>query len=572
MLGSDEFRLHGIGQLFVLEKLLEKPKAIEFYKLATAEKISLVQYLVKNNILSASQIVLTASQNFGVPMLDLDCIDIDTLPFSLVNEKLIRRHSMIPLFSRGNHLYLATDDPSKQTSLKEIQFHTGLNTHAIVVEADKLNLLIDHLLSVKESQGLSEFVDDANDFDGVIINEEEEHDITTVQSVTEDAPIVKFVNKILLDAIKQGSSDIHFEPYDTEYRIRYRQDGILHEIATPPSSLATRITARIKIMSNLDISERRVPQDGGFKMKISKLRSIDFRVSTCPTTSGEKVVMRILDAGSAKLGVEVLGFSPVQKDYFIQAIQRPQGMILVTGPTGSGKTVTLYSALNMLNTKEVNISTAEDPVEIKVAGINQVNINPKAGLTFSGVLRSFLRQDPDIIMVGEIRDLETAEIAVKAAQTGHLVLSTLHTNSASETLTRLVNMGIPTFNIASSVSIIIAQRLARKLCETCKVLRDDFTKKGLLELGFTETDVQEIKLYKAVGCNKCTNGYRGRIGLFEVLPMTKTLGQEIMSGGNALDILRIAQAEGMITVYRAGLDKVKQGITTIEEINRVTVD
>ncbi|HHF7365440.1 TPA: type IV-A pilus assembly ATPase PilB [Legionella bozemanae] len=571
MLGSNEFKLHGIGQLFVLEKLLDKPQAAEFCKNASAEKISLVQYLVKNNILSATQIAFTAAHNFGVPMLDLDCIDIDSIPMSLVNEKLIRRHSMVPLFYRGNNLYLATEDPSKHASLKEIQFHTGLNTHAIIVEADKLSALIDHLLTVQETQGLSEFVGDVTELDGIIINEEE-HETSIATSITEDAPIVKFVNKILLDAIKQGASDIHFEPYEQEYRIRYRQDGILHEIATPPGSLAMRITARIKIMSSLDISERRIPQDGGFKMKISKTRSIDFRVSTCPTTSGEKVVMRILDPGSAKLGIEALGFSSIQKEHFIHAIKRPQGMILVTGPTGSGKTVTLYTALNILNTKEVNISTAEDPVEIKVPGINQVNINPKAGLTFSNALRAFLRQDPDIIMIGEIRDLETAEIAVKAAQTGHLVLSTLHTNSAAETLNRLVNMGIATFNVVSSVTLIIAQRLARKLCEHCKVLRDDINKPGLLELGFAETDLEGIKLYKAGGCAKCTNGYRGRVGLFEVLPMTKKLGQIIMSGGNSLDILRIAQEEGMITIYQSGLEKVKQGITTIEEVNRVTVD
>ncbi|KTD54376.1 pilus assembly protein PilB [Legionella sainthelensi] len=572
MLGSNDFKLYGIGQLFVLEKLLEKSKAIEFYKLADAEKISLVQYLVKNNILSATQIASTASQNFGVPMLDLDCIDIETLPTTLVNETLIRRHSMLPLFCRGNLLYLATEDPSNQTSLKEIQFQTGLNTYAIVVEADKLNVLIDQLLTTKENQCLSEFVGDTNEMDGLIINEDEEHELNAPISITEDAPIVKFVNKILLDAIKQGASDIHFEPYDKEYRIRYRQDGILHEIATPPARLAARITARIKIMSCLDISERRIPQDGAFKMKLSKSRTIDFRVSTCPTIAGEKVVTRILDPGSVKLGIEALGFSPLQREHFVHAIQCPQGMILVTGPTGSGKTVTLYTALNILNTKEVNISTAEDPVEIKMPGINQVNINPKAGLTFSNALRSFLRQDPDIIMVGEIRDLETAEIAVKASQTGHLVLSTLHTNSASETLNRLVNMGIPTFNITSSVTLIIAQRLARKLCEHCKILRDDFTKSGLLELGFTEADVQEIKLYKAVGCNKCSGGYRGRIGLFEVLPMTKTIGQLIMSGGNALDILKAAQDEGMLTIYQSGLEKIKHGITTIEEVNRVTVD
>jgi type IV pilus assembly protein PilB len=569
---TDEHRLQGIGQLLVLEKLLDKEKAIELYKLAATEKISLVQYLVKNKILSAEQIALTAAESFGVPMIDLICVDLDTIPANLVNEKLIRRHSMVPLFSHGNNLYLATDDPSKQASLKEIQFHTGLNTHAIVVETDKLSLLIEQLLTAKESQGLSEYVDDTNDLEGLEISADEEQESETVSSVTDDAPIVKFVNKILLDAIKKGASDIHFEPYEKDYRIRYRQDGILHEVATPPVSLSSRITARIKVMSNLDISERRVPQDGGFKMKISKSRSIDFRVSTCPTTNGEKVVMRVLDPAAAKLGIEALGFSPLQKTLFVKAIERPQGMILVTGPTGSGKTVSLYTALNILNTIEVNISTAEDPVEIKVPGINQVSINPKAGLTFSGALRSFLRQDPDIIMVGEIRDLETAEIAVKAAQTGHLVLSTLHTNSAAETLNRLVNMGIPTFNIASSVTIIIAQRLARKLCEHCKVLRDDFTSQSLLELGFLQEDLTDIKLYKAIGCTNCTGGYRGRIGLYEVLSMSKKLGQMVMNGANSLEILHEAQAEGMITIYQSGLQKVKQGVTTIEEVNRVTVD
>lgn len=573
VLSTDEQRLQGIGQLLVLEKLLEKPKAIEYYKLAAAEKITLLQYLVKNKILSSEQIALTAAQSFGVPMLDINCIDTESIPASLVNDKLIRRHSMVPLFSRGNNIYLATDDPSKQSSLKEIQFHTGLNTHPIVVETDKLTQLIEQLLTAKESQGLSEYVDDSSDLEGLEISaDDEDTDSDNISSVSDDAPIVKFVNKILLEAIKQGASDIHFEPFEREYRIRYRQDGILHEVATPPASLSARITARIKVMSNLDISERRIPQDGGFKMKLSKTRAIDFRVSTCPTAGGEKVVMRVLDAGASKLGIEALGFSPIQRSHFVKAIERPQGMILVTGPTGSGKTVSLYTALNILNTIEVNISTAEDPVEIKVPGINQVNINPKTGLTFSSALRSFLRQDPDIIMVGEIRDFETAEIAVKAAQTGHLVLSTLHTNSAAETLNRLVNMGIPTFNIASSVTIIIAQRLARKLCDQCKVVRDDFTTQGLIELGFKESDLENVQLFKAVGCSQCTNGYRGRVGLFEVLPMTKTIGQLVMTGGNSLDILKQAQADGMLTIYESGLEKVKLGITTIEEVNRVTVD
>lgn len=573
MPGSDDFKLQGIGQIFVLEKLLEKPKAIEYYTAAAAEKISLVQYLVKNNILSPIQIANTAAQSFGLPVIDIDTIDSESLPMDKISDKLVRRHGILPLFFRGNNLYIATDDPSKQNTLKEIQFHTGLNVYAIVVETDKLSSLIEHLLTAKEHEGLSEYVDGASDLDdGMFVSDEDDSETANASSPTDDAPIVKFVNKILLDAIKQGTSDIHFEPFEKEYRIRYRQDGILHPVASPPVNLGSRITARIKVMSNLDISERRVPQDGGFKMKISKSRAIDFRVSTCPTSGGEKVVMRILDSGTAKLGIEVLGFNPTQKEQFLRAIEKPQGMILVTGPTGSGKTVTLYTALNLLNTTEVNISTAEDPVEIKLSGINQVNINAKAGLTFSGALRSFLRQDPDIIMVGEIRDLETAEIAVKAAQTGHLVLSTLHTNSAAETLNRLVNMGIPTFNIASSVTLIIAQRLARKLCDYCKQPRDDITENSLLELGFSREDLKEIKLFKAIGCPKCTSGYRGRIGLYEVLSMTKSLGELIMSGGNSLEILKMAQAEGMITIYQAGLARIKEGATTIEEVNRVTVD
>lgn len=572
---AEEQRLQGISQLLVLEKLLDKEKALEYQRSAHAEKISLLQYLVNNKILTAENIAFTAAKNFGVPMMDLDCIDLESIPVSLVNDKLIKRHMIVPLFNRGNHLFLATDDPSKQISLKEIQFQTGLQSDPIVVETDKLTKLIDKLLTEKESQGLQDYVDDSGDMDALegleISSNEEEMDNDSETASSDDAPVVKFVNKILIDAIKSGVSDIHFEPYEREYRIRYRQDGLLNEVAAPPVSLSGRITARIKVMSNLDISERRIPQDGRFKMKLSKTRAIDFRVSTCPTVGGEKVVMRILDPGSTKLGIEALGFSSLQKEHFVEAIKRPQGMILVTGPTGSGKTVSLYTALNILNTEERNISTAEDPVEIKVPGINQVNINPKAGLTFSGALRSFLRQDPDIIMVGEIRDLETAEIAVKAAQTGHLVLSTLHTNSAAETLTRLVNMGVPSFNIASSVSLIIAQRLGRRLCEQCKAIRDDITKESMMELGFNEEEAK-TPVYKAVGCDHCHNGYKGRVGLFEVMMMSKGIGQLIMTGGNSLDILKLAQQEGMLTIYQSGLTKILEGVTTIEEVNRVTVD
>ncbi len=573
MASVEEEHLQGIAQLLVQENLLDKEKALSYQKVALTGKVSLLQYLVTNDIIAAKALAIAIAKNFGVPIIDLDCIDLELIPTSLVSEKLIRRHNVIPLFSRGTQLYLAIDDPSKQSSLKEVQFHTGLYVTPLIVETDKLYELIDKLLHQKENQGLSDYFEESHDIEGLEFSAEDEDKDSEASGVSsEDAPVVKFVNRILIDAIKKGVSDIHFEPYEREYRIRYRQDGLLNEVASPPVNLAGRISARIKVMSSLDISERRMPQDGRFKMKLSRTRSIDFRVSTCPTVAGEKIVMRILDPGAAKLGIEALGFSPLQKEHFVRAINRPQGMILVTGPTGSGKTVTLYTALNILNTIETNICTAEDPVEIKVPGINQVNINIKAGLTFSGALRSFLRQDPDIIMVGEIRDLETAEIAVKAAQTGHLVLSTLHTNSASETLTRLVNMGIPSFNIASSVSLIIAQRLVRRLCENCKLVRDDITVKGLIELGFPEEGASTMQTYKAVGCNQCANGYRGRIGLFEVLSMSKNLGQMIMSGGTSLDILKQAQIEGMLTVYQAGLEKIKEGLTTIEEVNRVTVD
>ncbi len=571
MAAAEEHRLQGIAQLLVQENLLDKTKASEYQSIALDNKQSFISYIVANNILNAEKVALMVAQNFGVPLIDLDSIDPDVMPVSLVNEKLIRRHSIIPLYTHGNHLFLATDDPSNQASLNEIKFHTGLPTHAIVVEADKLIKLVDSLLHEQESQGLNDFMEDNHEFDAVEISAEE--DTQEAHSVSnEDAPVVKFVNKILIEAIKKGVSDIHFEPYEREYRIRYRLDGILTEIASPSINLSSRITSRIKIMSNLDISERRVPQDGRFKMKLSKSRAIDFRVSTCPTANGEKVVMRILDPTATKLGIESLGFSAVQRDNFVRIIEKPQGMILVTGPTGSGKTVTLYTALNILNTKEVNISTAEDPVEIKLSGVNQVNINPKAGLTFSGTLRSFLRQDPDIIMVGEIRDLETAEIAIKAAQTGHLVLSTLHTNSAAETLTRLINMGIPSFNIASSVSLLIAQRLVRKLCEHCKTTRTDFTEASLKELGFSADEARTITLYKPKGCSACTQGFKGRMGLFEVLPVSKAIGQIIMSGGNALDILNQAQSEGMLTIYQSGLQKIKEGTTTVEEVNRVTTE
>lgn len=563
MLEKDNFVLPVIGQILIEEQLLEQSKALEAYQEAKGASFSFLHYLVKNNTLSSDQIAFIASSRFGVPLLDLTCLDSESLPLHLMNEKLILTHQMIPLFCRKNHLFLATGDPSNYNSLKEIQFHTGLNTHAIVVALDKLQELIDYLVSAKEHQKLEYFAD---------AEELENKQTNKFQSLANDAPVVRFVNKILVDAINKDVSDIHFEPYEKTYRIRYRRDGILYEAAVPPANLASRITARIKILSHLDSSEKRIPQDGNFKLNTSSNKSIDCRVSTCPTTNGEKVVIRLLDPSSTKLNIDTLGFNLVQKEQFIRTMHQPQGMILVTGPTGSGKTLTLYSALNRLNTDTVNIVSAEDPVEIKLSGINQVSIQPKLGLTFSTALRAFLRQDPDIIMVGEIRDLETAEIAIKAAQTGHLVLSTLHTNSAAATLDRLINMKVPTFNLASSITLIIAQRLARKLCTYCKLRRNDLHKKELLNLGFTAGDIKEIPLYQAIGCNHCVKGYQGRIGLFEVLPMTKTVSSLILSGGYSADILRQAQFEGMTTLFQSGIEKVKEGITTVEELYRVTRD
>lgn len=397
----------------------------------------------------------------------------------------------------------------------------------------------------------------------------EEYRLQNLEQVLHEAPVVFLVNTILSEAIKQGVSDIHFEPYEKKYRIRYRQDGILHEVAAPPLTLSSQITARIKVMSDLDIAEKRIPQDGSFKMEMSKTRSIDFRVSTCPTAHGEKVVVRILETKAVQLNIDTLGLNALQKTLFLQAIERPQGMILVTGPTGSGKTVTLYTALSLLNTKKINILTIEDPVEMKIPGMNQVSINPKVGLTFSKALPSFLRQDPDVIMVGEIRDVETADIAIKAAQTGHLVFSTLHTNSAIETLTRLLNMGISRANLATSVSMIVAQQLARTLCIHCKTKRDDLDLGSWVPFGFPQSELAKIPLYKAVGCTQCKEGYKGRIGLFEVLPITNTLAQLIMSKSNSLELFKLAQLEGMSTLFQSGIEKIKQGITSIEEIHRI---
>ncbi len=564
--------LSGLAKKLVQANLIDATSASQALDNAVKKKTPFVSYLVEKNLISDDAIAQVASVEFGDPLFDLNAIDIDIIPKEIVSEKLIRKHHAIPLFKRGNRLYVAVSDPTNLEALDEFKFHTAITTEAILVEEKKLTETIEKILTDKDSNALSDLQD--TDLDDLDISSTEDLEKTDDDSDSDvdDAPIVRFVNKVLLDAINRGASDIHFEPYEKIYRVRLRQDGILTEFASPPVNLAPRLAARLKVMSRLDISERRIPQDGRFKMKLSRNRAIDFRVSTCPTLFGEKVVMRILDPSSAKMGIDALGYEPHQKEQFLKAIHKPQGMVLVTGPTGSGKTVSLYTALNILNVPEVNISTAEDPVEINLPGINQVNVNPKAGLTFSSALRAFLRQDPDIIMVGEVRDLETAEIAVKASQTGHMVLSTLHTNSAPETLTRLVNMGIESFNLATSVTLVIAQRLARRLCTHCKVAIK-LPPEAMKEAGFTEEELKEdFTIYEPKECSQCNKGFKGRIGLYEVMPVSEAIGKIIMAGGNAFDIEAQMMKEGCINLRRSGLNKVKMGLTSLEEISRVTKD
>ncbi len=562
--------LSGIVRSLVKESLLTEEDAIVHYEESVKKRMPMVRYLVANKILDSLTIAKTLSKEFGLPLFDLSSIASGSLPIKLVNEKLIRQHHVLPLLKRGNRLFLAVSDPTCFQALDEIKFNTRLSTESIVVEDDKLSQAIDNALEAADTS-MKDLMDTDLDNIQVTGGEEEERRADLDTSEIDDAPIVRFVNKILLDAIKKGASDIHVEPYEKFFRIRYRQDGILHEIANPPANLASRLSARIKVMSRMDIAERRIPQDGRIKMAISKNRSIDFRVNTCPTLFGEKVVLRILDPTSAQLGIEKLGFESDQQEAFLKAISKPYGMILVTGPTGSGKTVTLYTALNILNQPDVNISTAEDPVEITVSGINQVNVNVKTGLTFAEALRAFLRQDPDIIMVGEVRDLETAEIAVKAAQTGHLVLSTLHTNDAPQTLNRLMQMGIPAFNIASSVLLIMAQRLARRLCEYCKRV-ENLPPEVLLDAGFREQELGTFIVYGPVGCDKCTKGYKGRVGIYQVMPITEGMNRIILEGGNVMEISEQANREGVADLRASGLKKVKSGVTSLEEIDRITRD
>lgn len=524
---------------------------------------TVADFLISEKLIS-SQALATAAAGFTMhSLLDLDFYDLDYVPEQERNEKLIRKHQVLPVFKRNRTLYLAVVDPTDMQPVEDFEFSTGLHAELIVVEYDKLHKLIDRVFDQKSSDSFSNTDWDLGSMGLADSTEDEE------TNEAEDGPIITFINKMLHDAIRKGASDLHFEPYEKSYRIRFRIDGILHEVASPPVALSTRLSARLKVMSRLDIAEKRVPQDGRIKLKLSQKKSIDFRVSSLPTLWGEKIVMRILDSDSAMLGIDILGYEESQKKLYLSALEQPQGMILVTGPTGSGKTVSLYTGLNILNTEETNISTAEDPVEINLPGINQVQVNPKAGLTFPMALKSFLRQDPDVIMVGEIRDLETAEIAIKAAQTGHLVMSTLHTNSAPETLTRLLNMGVPAYNVASSVSLIIAQRLARRLCAKCKI-PETLPEAELLKQGFTPEQIPTIKLCKPVGCDSCTGGYKGRVGIYEVMPISAVIAEKIMQGANSLEIAKQAQLDGVNNLRQSGLLKAAAGLTSLAEINRVT--
>ncbi len=565
----------GLARRLVRDNLLSEEDASFAVETSKKESISLPYFLVSKNNLDAQDIAKAASDEFGTPIIDIEAIDNSLIPKSIVDTKLIQKHHVIPLFKRGNRLYVAVSDPTNLHALDEIKFNTGLTTEALLAHADKLHSFVEQYLSAEEESlgdtlgGFDE--DDLDDLDVEAVSDDgPERD----DSEIDEAPIVRFVNKVLLDAIKTGASDIHFEPYEKAYRVRFRTDGILKEVARPPINLSGKLAARLKVMSQMDISERRVPQDGRIKMKISKSRAIDFRVNTLPTLFGEKIVLRILDPSSAKLGIDALGYEDDQKKLFLDALSQPQGMILVTGPTGSGKTVSLYTGLNILNTVERNISTAEDPVEINLEGINQVNVNNKVGLTFASALRSFLRQDPDIVMVGEIRDLETAEIGIKAAQTGHLVLSTLHTNSAPETLTRLLNMGVPTFNVATTVSLIIAQRLARRLCPNCKKPAADIPDEVLTEEGFDNIGIEkdQITLFHPEGCDKCNEGYKGRVGVYEVVRITPKISKIIMEGGNAIEIAEAAKKAGFNNLRISALRKAAIGVTSLEEANRVTKD
>lgn len=561
-------QLSGLARKLVQEKLLSEDEAASIQTQANTQRTPFVTQAILSKKVSAEQIAETAARTFGFPYLNLDAFNADFLPTKHIDVKLMQSNRVLALYSKNNVTFVAISDPTNLHALDNVQFQMGMAISPVVVEDTKLGKLIDKVVESKDVSMKS--LDTGDDIDLDFGGGEEEAEVTTAE--VDDAPVVKYLQKILLDAINMGASDLHFEPYEKFYRIRYRVDGILREIAQPPLAIKDKLASRIKIISSLDISEKRIPQDGRMKLALSKTRNIDFRVSTLPLINGEKIVMRILDPTSATLGIEALGYEPKQKEALLFAVGRPYGLVLVTGPTGSGKTVSLYTCLNILNNPGVNIATAEDPCEIPLAGINQVNVNDKQGLTFAAALKSFLRQDPDIIMIGEIRDLETADMAIKAASTGHMVLSTLHTNDAPSTLTRLLNMGVAPFNIASAVSLITAQRLARRLCKNCKV-PINVPKEALLGVGYTEEDLDGTwQLYgpKEGGCDECNGGYKGRVGIYQVMPITDEISRIIMKNGTAHDIADQAKKEGVKDLRQSGLLKVKQGLTSIEEVESVT--
>ena len=569
-MAANPTQLSGLARRLVDDNLLEDAVAREASTEAAKTRVPFVTHLVQNKLVSPRDIANAASEEFGTPLLDITALDPEVIPKNLVDEKLIRAHHAIPIFHRGNRLFVAVSDPTNRQGLDEIKFQTGISTEEVLVEENKLTAFIDAFLESQESGGLGDLGDDDVDLDLEAVEEggggKDEED---PGAATDDTPVVRFINKMLMDAIRGGSSDLHFEPFEKAYRVRFRTDGVLHEVARPPVNLAPRISARLKVMSQMDISERRVPQDGRIKLKISKSKAIDFRVNTLPVLFGEKLCLRILDPSSAKMGIDALGYEEDQKALYLEALHKPQGMFLVTGPTGSGKTVSLYTGINILNTPELNISTAEDPVEINLEGVNQCPVNHKVGLDFGEALRSFLRQDPDIVMVGEIRDLETANISIKAAQTGHMVMSTLHTNSAPETITRLRNMGVPAFNLATSINIIVAQRLARRLCD-CKV-KLDIPKSALIEKGFTEEEVDAgLEIYGPGGCERCSGGYKGRVGIYEVVKITPEISKIIMEDGNSIQIAEVCEKEGFDNIFQSAMVKVKNGLTSLEEVDRVT--
>ncbi|MGO2226440.1 MAG: type IV-A pilus assembly ATPase PilB [Psychrobacter celer] len=560
----------GLAQQLISEGIVSEANMKTAQTESQQQQIGLVSYLVDNKLADAYHLAQMLSQAFGDPLFDLDALSLDVIPKDLVDEKIVRKFNALPLFKRGQRLFVALSDPTRIDAIDAIAFNSRLSIETVVVEEDKLKKRIEAVYA-DSMQSFDSFSDsDLN------VGFEEGDDATNegetkLSDSIDEAPVVKFVNKMLVDAIRMGASDLHFEPYEKTYRVRFRVDGVMQKIASPPVQLAGKIAARLKVMSQMDISERRIPQDGRIKLKLSKNKAIDFRVNSLPTLFGEKIVLRILDPSSAMLGIDALGYEPDQQEMFLEALHKPQGMLLITGPTGSGKTVSLYTGINILNTGATNISTAEDPVEINLEGINQVNVNQKVGLTFANALKSFLRQDPDIVMVGEIRDLETAEIAIKAAQTGHMVLSTLHTNSAPETLTRLRNMGVASFNIATSVNLVIAQRLARRLCKNCKKAIN-VPRQSLLELGFTDADLDDPDnvIYEPVGCNECREGYKGRVGVYEVMKVSPDISRIIMEDGNAMDIKDAALKNGFRDLRRSGILKVLQGVTSIQEMMRVT--